>query len=54
MATATVPIANERILVQGGYVLKHDDDLRTALWVEYRLTAQNMIDADGKDRVRDG
>jgi endonuclease G len=50
-ATPTVPIANERILVQGGYVMKHDDDLRTTLWVEYRLTAQNMIDAEGNERV---
>lgn len=43
--------ANERVLVQGGYVMNHDSDLRTALWVSYRLTAKDMTDAKGKDRV---
>ena len=27
----------ERLLVQGGYVSRHDDDLLTTLWVGYRL-----------------
>lgn len=47
----TGPVANEQILVQGGYVMNHDDDLRMALWVTYRLTAKDQIDAEGKDRV---
>jgi endonuclease G len=42
---------NEEIFVQGGYVMNHDSDLRTALWVSYRLTVKNVIDAQGKDRV---
>lgn len=49
--TATGPVANERILVQDGYVTNHDDDLRTALWVGYRLTAEDQRNADGEDRV---
>jgi endonuclease G len=48
---ATVPTDNEEILVQYGYVMDHDGDLRTSLWVSYRLTAKNMIDAQGKQRV---
>jgi len=48
---ATHPIDNERLLVQGGYVMDHDDDLRVAVWVGYRLTAKDRIDAKGKDRV---
>lgn len=43
--------ANEEILVQGGYVMNHDRDLLTALWVSYLLTAQDLTDAAGKDRV---
>jgi endonuclease G, mitochondrial len=31
--------------------MSHDDDLRTALWVGYRLTAQDQTDAEGQDRV---
>jgi len=48
---ATGPVANEDILVQGGYVMNHDRDLLTTLWVSYRLTAQDQIDAKDKDRV---
>lgn len=47
----TGPTDNERILVQGGYVMDYDGDLRTALWTAYRLTAKDQIDAEGKDRV---
>ena len=39
---ATVPTAHERILAQDGYVMDHDDELRTAPRVEYLLTAQNI------------
>ena len=48
---ATGPTANEHLLVQGGYVMNHDSDLRTSLWASYRLTARDMINARGKDRV---
>lgn len=41
----------ERVLVQDGYVMGHDDDLRTALWVGYRLTDKDRIDASRKERV---
>ncbi|HZP32683.1 MAG TPA: DNA/RNA non-specific endonuclease, partial [Candidatus Acidoferrales bacterium] len=45
------PADSEEILVQGGYVMNHDKALRTSLWAAYRLTAKNMIDAEGKQRV---
>ncbi len=48
---AAGPADNEELLVQGGYVMDHDSDLRTSLWASYRLTAKNMIDAQGKQRV---
>lgn len=51
MPTPTGPVAHERILVQDGYVMNHDDDLRTATWVGYRLTAQDQENAEGQDRV---
>ncbi|MCH8246961.1 MAG: DNA/RNA non-specific endonuclease [Bacteroidetes bacterium] len=34
--------ANERLLHQDGYVINHDGDLRTATWVAYRLTAEDL------------
>ena len=46
---------NEDVLVQGGYVLRHDKDLRTGLWVSYKLTDKdiaNAYDADGKKKDR--
>lgn len=42
---------NEHILYQGGYILKHDHDLRTSLWVSYKLTKQDITNAAGKQRV---
>lgn len=48
---STGPVDNERMLVQDGYVMNHDDDLRTSLWVGYRLTAQDQANAKGKKRV---
>jgi endonuclease G len=48
---ATGPVANERILIQDGYIMDHDDDLRTSLWVTYRLTKKDMADATGMGRV---
>ena len=42
---------SESILYQNGYVMSHDKDLRTALWVSYRLTHEDISAAKGKDRV---
>ncbi len=42
---------NEDLLLQEAYALKHDKDLRTTLWVSYRLTADDIDGAVGKDRV---
>ena len=41
----------EEVLVQGGYLMTHDDDLRTSIWVTYRLTDTDINNAQGKDRV---
>ena len=46
---------NEDVFVQGGYILRHDRDLRTGLWVSYKLTDKdiaNAYDADGKKKDR--
>ena len=42
---------NEDLLAQEGYALLHDKDLRTALWVAYRLTSADLGGASGQDRV---
>ncbi len=42
---------NENLMVQGGYVMNHDNDLLTAVWTAWRLDAKDQIDSDGKDRV---
>ncbi|MFC4349605.1 DNA/RNA non-specific endonuclease [Kordiimonas lipolytica] len=47
----TISANNEKVLFQNGYILGHDGDLRTALWVSYRLTANDIAGATGKDRV---
>lgn len=49
--TPTGPVENDRMLVQDGYVMNHDDDLRTSTWVGYRLTAEDQENAEGQDRV---
>ena len=41
----------EEVLVQGGYLMAHDDNLRTSIWVSYRLTGSDIHNAAGKDRV---
>ncbi len=41
---------NEKLLLQSGYTLLHDSDLRTGLWVSYQLTKAD-IDGAGPDRV---
>ncbi len=42
---------NEDLLLQEGYTLLHDKDLRTGLWVSYRLTDAEIAGASGQDRV---
>ncbi len=42
---------NETLLFQEGYLLLHDSDLRTGLWVSYKLTAADIAGAANKDRV---
>ena len=42
---------NEDLLAQEGYVRLHDKDLRTTLWVAYRLTKADLEGAAGKERV---
>jgi endonuclease G len=42
---------NEQLLYQNGYVMSHDPDLRTALWVSYKLDHDDITNASGKDRV---
>ncbi len=41
----------EQTYFQNGYILEHDTDLRTTLWVSYRLTKLDRQGAAGKDRV---
>ena len=43
---------NEKLLVQGGYVLLHDGDLRTALWASHVLTGVEVSISSGKDRIK--
>ena len=42
---------NEEVLVQGGYVMKHDHDLRTSLWSAFHLTKKDVLGTKGKMRV---
>ncbi len=42
---------NEKLLVQAGYVILHDGDLRTTLWTAHRLTGEDVIAGESKDRV---
>lgn len=42
---------NEQVFHQAGYILNHDTDLRTGLWVSYQLTKTDLNNAAGKDRV---
>ena len=41
----------EQVLVQGGYIMGHDLDLRTSIWVSYRLTRKDIEDAANKPRI---
>ena len=42
---------NSQVLFQGGYVMSHDPDLRTTIWVSYRLTGGDIKGAKGQKRV---
>ena len=42
---------SEQALYHGGYILGHDGDLRTTLWVSYRLTSADVAAARGQKRV---
>ena len=49
--TSTSDTDGEDVLVQGGYIMAHDQDLRTSIWVTYRLTRIDIEGAVGKKRV---
>ena len=42
---------NEKLLVQAGYIIMHDGDLRTALWTAHRLTSEDVIQGESNRRV---
>jgi len=42
---------NEQILYQGGYIMAHDSDLMTSIWVTYRLTSVDLDQSSGNIRV---
>lgn len=44
-------IGNEELLVNGGYIMNYDPDLRTATWTAYHLSQTDRTNASGKDRV---
>jgi len=49
--TSNVTIDNEQVFYQSGYLVDHDTDLRTSLWVSYKLTKTDIDNTEGKDRV---
>ena len=49
--SSLIPSPTEELLVNGGYVMLYDHDLRTSLWSAYHLTATDRAGAAGKDRV---
>lgn len=42
---------NERLLLQDGYVMVHDGDLRTAIWTTHRLDGADVTAGDDDKRV---
>lgn len=42
---------NDQLLYQDGYMLAHDPDLRTVVWVSYRLDWDDIEGASGQERV---
>lgn len=42
---------NEKLLLQDGYVMVHDGDLRTALWTSYRLDGADVEAGDDDVRI---
>lgn len=51
LPATTILASNEQALFQNGYIMGHDGDLLTALWVSYSLTKSDIEEASGKDRV---
>ena len=51
LPTTVGDIINEEVLYQEGYILGYDGDLRTTLWVSYKLTAQDISNANRQQRV---
>lgn len=43
--------SGELVLYQDGYVMLHDEDLKTSLWSSYKLTGDDREAAAGKPRV---
>ena len=41
----------EEVLVQGGYLMAHDHNLRTSIWAAYKLTAADVDGAQGAPRI---
>lgn len=48
---SVVSSSTEATLVNGGYIMSYDHDLRTSLWTAYHLTATDRAGVKGKDRV---
>lgn len=42
---------NEQLLLQDGYVMVHDGDLRTALWTAHRLDGADVAAGDDSSRI---
>ena len=47
---AFVQQGNEHIQFQGGYIMGHDPDLMTSIWVTYRLTSVDLDQSSGNIR----
>ncbi len=47
----STPDQNGQLLFQNGYMLSHDPDLRTTVWVSYRLDGDDIANAQGQERV---
>ncbi|MYE05672.1 MAG: DNA/RNA non-specific endonuclease [Chloroflexi bacterium] len=43
---------NEKLLVQAGFVMLHDGDLRTTLWTAHKLTRDDVLRGKSMDKVK--
>lgn len=43
--------SGEQLLYQNAYIMLHDEDLKTSLWTSHRLTGQDRLESQNKDRV---